>query len=142
MELGLATAPGNADLNALQLRIASEESSVEDVAQPAARNAAQHGSRAGRQPGSSAPYRDMTEREMRGEDNDLGAVAGMNRLMLAESGRLSAMLRRVLGDAYRQSPEVPPFHTEMARAGWPAHCDVEACKSKARTSAGAVSLAV
>ena len=130
-ELGLATTPGDTALADLQRRIASAESTAEEAAQHTARTSARHASRAATQPRSGATYRELSDREMQtrtsGETVDAKEAAAMNRQMRQIPG-LQAKLRRELGAAYRKLPDVPRFHTEMARAGrWPAQCDVAAC---------------
>ena len=63
---------------------------------------------------------------------DVEMVSALNSMMRnSMPGGLPKMLQKVLGDAYKPALDVPPFHTEMAKAGhWPALCNVEECHKK------------
>ena len=123
LDVGLATHPQDASLEALQQRLATARSS----AQRAGRGAT-HG---------RASTRGMTEREhaemMQPKESILTAEKlslSNNFLDMVPGGRDQA-LRRILGDAGKGWPEIPPFHDEIAKAGnWPAQCDIGASQSK------------
>lgn len=127
MDVGLAANPRDASLEALQRRIATAQS----AAQRAARTAKQQSSSAGRRQMTEREHEAMLRRrEPRMETEQLSMTNKM--LGMLPWGR-DEVLRRMLGDAGADWPEVPPFHTEIAKAGsWPAQCDVEASQSKAR----------
>lgn len=124
VEAGLAANPGDASLEALQHRAATAQSTAQRTAHTATQK-------------NVPAAREMTEREyeamLRRKEprTEVEQLAVMNKMLGMLPGNKTEALRRVLGDSGAEWPEVPPFHTEISKAGsWPAQCDVEASQRK------------